>query len=184
MAAHSSVLAWRIPGTGDRGGLLSVGSHRVGHDWSDLAANIIKWKCQSLSHVWFFATPQSVAYQASLSMEFSGQKYWNGLPCPSLGNLPNPGIEPRYPTLQADSLLSELPGNPKNTGMGSLSLLQYIFPTRGSNRSPLHHRQILYQLNYQGYMHIYHWITVLYIYIYMCMYTYIYVCILETCTTL
>ena len=102
MATHSSVLAWRIPGTGERGGLLSVGSHRVGHDWRDLAANIIKWKCQSLSHVWFFATPQSVAYQASLSMEFSGQKYWNGLPCPSLGNLPNPGIEPRYPTLQVD----------------------------------------------------------------------------------
>ena len=38
MATHSSVLAWRIPGTGERGGLLSIGSHRVGHDWSDLAA--------------------------------------------------------------------------------------------------------------------------------------------------
>ena len=37
MAAHSSVLAWRIPGTGEPGGLLSLGSHRVGHDWSDLA---------------------------------------------------------------------------------------------------------------------------------------------------
>ena len=38
MAAHSSVLAWRIPGTGEPGGLPSKGSHRVGHDWSDLAA--------------------------------------------------------------------------------------------------------------------------------------------------
>ena len=38
MATHSSVLAWRIPGTGEPGGLLSMGSHRVGHDWSDLAA--------------------------------------------------------------------------------------------------------------------------------------------------
>ena len=38
MAAHSSVLAWRIPGMGEPGGLLSIGSHRVGHDWSDLAA--------------------------------------------------------------------------------------------------------------------------------------------------
>ena len=38
MATHSSVLAWRIPGTGEPGGLPSVGSHRVGHDWSDLAA--------------------------------------------------------------------------------------------------------------------------------------------------
>ena len=47
MATHSSVLAWRIPGTGEPGGLLSVGSHRVGHDWSDLAASPIwefsKW---------------------------------------------------------------------------------------------------------------------------------------------
>ena len=38
MVTHSSVLAWRIPGTGEPGGLLSMGSHRVGHDWSDLAA--------------------------------------------------------------------------------------------------------------------------------------------------
>ena len=38
MATHSSVLAWRIPGTGEPGGLLSIGSHRVGHDWGDLAA--------------------------------------------------------------------------------------------------------------------------------------------------
>ena len=38
MASHSSVLAWRIPGAGEPGGLLSMGSHRVGHDWSDLAA--------------------------------------------------------------------------------------------------------------------------------------------------
>ena len=38
MATHSSILAWRIPGTGEPGGLPSMGSHRVGHDWSDLAA--------------------------------------------------------------------------------------------------------------------------------------------------
>ena len=44
MATHSSVLAWRIPGTGEPGGLLSVGSHRVGHDWSDLAASILAWE--------------------------------------------------------------------------------------------------------------------------------------------
>ena len=40
MATHSSVLAWRIPGTGEPGGLLSMGLHRVGHDWSDLAAAV------------------------------------------------------------------------------------------------------------------------------------------------
>ena len=43
MATHSSALAWRIPGTGEPGGLLSMGSHRVGHDWSDLAEVLIFW---------------------------------------------------------------------------------------------------------------------------------------------
>ena len=69
MATHSSVLAWRIPGTGEPGGLRSMGSHRVGHDWSDLAAaaDIIS-SVQSLSHVWLFATPWATACQASLSI--------------------------------------------------------------------------------------------------------------------
>ena len=80
---------------------------------------------------------------------FSRQEYWSGSPCPSPGNLPKPGIEPRSPTLQADSLLSELPGKPKNAGVGSLSLLQGIFLTQESNQGPLHCRQILYQLSYQ-----------------------------------
>ena len=44
MATHSSVLAWRIPGTGEPGGLPSMGSHRVGHDWHDLAAAVVQWK--------------------------------------------------------------------------------------------------------------------------------------------
>ena len=61
------------------------------------------------------------------------QEYWSGLSCPRPGDLPNPGIEPRYPTLQADSLLSEPPQKPKNTEVGSLSLLQGIFPIQGSN---------------------------------------------------
>ena len=54
-------------------------------------------------------TPQIVACQASLSMEFSRQEYWSGLPCPPPGDLPHPGIEPRSPALQADSLPSEPP---------------------------------------------------------------------------
>ena len=57
------------------------------------------------SHVWLFATPWAVARQAPLSMGFSGQGFWSGLPCPPPGDLPNPGIEPRSPALQADSLL-------------------------------------------------------------------------------
>ena len=63
---------------------------------------------------------------------------------------PNPGIEPTSPTLQVDSLPAEPPGKPKNTGMGSLFLLQKIFPTQESNHGLLHCRQILYQLSYQG----------------------------------
>ena len=50
-----------------------------------------------------------IAYQALQSMEFSSQEYWSGLPFPSPGDLPNPGIEPRSPALQADTLPSEPP---------------------------------------------------------------------------
>ena len=66
------------------------------------------------------------------------------------GNLPNPEIEPRSPALQADSLAAEIPGKPKNTGVGSLSLLQVIFPPQGSNPGLLHCRWIIYQLSHQG----------------------------------
>ena len=55
-------------------------------------------------------TPWTVAHHAPPSMEFSSQEYWSGLPLPSLGDLPDPGIEPRSPALQADTLLSEPPG--------------------------------------------------------------------------
>ena len=96
------------------------------------------------------ATPWTVAPQAPLSMGFSRQEYWSGLPCPPPGDLPNPGIEPRSPTLQADSLLSEPPGKSKNTGVGSLSLLWGNFPTQELNWSLLHCRQTLYQLSYPG----------------------------------
>ena len=58
-------------------------------------------------------TPWAVALQAPRSMEFSGQEYWSGLPFPSSGDLPGPGIKPRSPSLQADALLSELLGKPK-----------------------------------------------------------------------
>ena len=83
-------------------------------------------------------------------MEFSRPEYWSGLPFSSPGDLPNPGIEPRSPTLQVDSLPAEPPGKPKNTGVGSLSLLQGIFLTQELNRGLLHCRWILYQLSYEG----------------------------------
>ena len=98
-----------------------------------------------LSHVWLSATPWTIQ-----SMEFSRPEYWSGEPLPSPGDLPNPGIEPRSPALQADSIPAEPQGKPKNTGVGSLSLLQGIFPTQESNWGLLCCRQILYQLSYQG----------------------------------
>ena len=63
-------------------------------------------------------------------MEFSRPEYWSGQPFPSPGDLPNPGVKPMSPSLQADSLPAEPHGKPTNTGMGSLSLLQQIFPTQ------------------------------------------------------
>ena len=91
-----------------------------------------------------------IARQSPLSMGFSRQEYWNGLPCPPPGDLPNLGIKPRFPTLKVDSLPSEPPGKLINTGVGSLSLLQGIFLTQGSNPGLLHCGQILYLLSYQG----------------------------------
>ena len=61
----------------------------------------------SLSRVRLFAIPWTVVYQASLSMGFSRQEYWSGLPFPSPGDLPDPGIEPMSPALQADALPSD-----------------------------------------------------------------------------
>ena len=78
------------------------------------------------------------------------QARMHGYPFPSPEDLPNPGIEPRSPTLQVDSLAAEPTGKPKNTGVGSLSLLQGLFPTQGSNPGLPHCREILYQLSYQG----------------------------------
>ena len=75
---------------------------------------------KSLSHVLLFAKLWTVAYKAPLSMGFSRQEYWSGLPFPSPGDLPDPGIEPRSPTLQADALTSEPPGKPSVLGKEQL----------------------------------------------------------------
>ena len=74
----------------------------------------VKVKVKSLSRVRLFATPWTAAHQAPPSMGFSRQEYWSGLPFPSPGDLPDPGIEPRSPALQADALTSEPPGSPKH----------------------------------------------------------------------
>ena len=69
--------------------------------------NSLKVKVKLLSRVRLSATPWTVAHQAPRSMGFSRQEYWRGLPFPSPGDLPNPGIESGSPVLQADSLPSE-----------------------------------------------------------------------------
>ena len=97
---------WR---TGKPRVLQSLESQRVGHylvTQSELCST--KWFCSVMSNS---VIPWTVVYQAPLSMEFSRQKYWSGLPFPSPEDLPDPGIKPRSPTLQADALPSEPPGN-------------------------------------------------------------------------
>ena len=138
---------------------------------------------QSLSRVRLFVTPWTVAHQAPLSLGFSRQEYWSGFQCLPPGELPNPGIEPRSPALQAESLLSEPPGKQsescsvvcdslrppglhspwnspgQNNGVDSLSILQEIFPTQGLNLGLLHCRQMLYQLSHKGSPRILEWVA-------------------------
>ena len=72
-------------------------------------------KVKLLSRVQLFATLWTIAHQAPLSMGFSRQEDWSGLAFPSQGHLPDPGIEPRSPALQADALISEPPGKPASS---------------------------------------------------------------------
>ena len=92
--------------------------------------------CESLCRVQFFVIPWTLACQACPSMGFSRQQCWSGLPFPSPRDLPDPGIEPGSPALQADSLLSEPPG--KHMGGIMLNSVYKIFSTMASN----HMRQV------------------------------------------
>ena len=115
----------------------SLGQHCTTHShlfyYTDLSQ--IKTVCsitlsewvKSLSRVRLFATPWTVARQAPLSMGFSRPEYWSGLPFPSPGDLPDPGIKPRSPALQADSLSSEPPGKPYSI-MLSANKNDFLFP--------------------------------------------------------
>ena len=80
-----------------------------------------------LSHVQLFATPWTTAHQAPLSIGFSKQEYWSGLPFPSPGDLPNPVIKSRSSALQADSLPSESPGKPNyNINLTQMTTIHQI----------------------------------------------------------
>ena len=95
------------------------------------------WECKLVQPLWkivwkflrklqwrlTLVIPWTVARQSSLSVGFSRQEYWSGLPCSPPGDIPNPGIKSRSSASQVDSLPSEPPWKPKNTGVGSLSLL-------------------------------------------------------------
>ena len=77
---------------------------------------MVKVKVKSLSRVPLFATPWTVAYQAPPSMGFSRQEYCSGLPFPSPGDLPDPGIEPGSPEFQAVTLTLSHQGSPEING--------------------------------------------------------------------
>ena len=99
-------------------GMESAGIHRTtnsGGQWHWSETFWFYFVCQSLSHVRFFATLWTVAHQVPLSVGFSRQEHWSGLPFPSPGDLPHPGIRPRSSVLQVDFLLFETPGKPSFT---------------------------------------------------------------------
>ena len=94
------------------------------------------------SHVWLFATPRTVACQAPLSMGFSRQEHWSGLPCPPSWDLPDSGIEPMSLTSPASASLPLAPPGKHLSTHGC--------STRGSNPSLPQCRWILYCLSHQG----------------------------------
>ena len=107
------------------------------------------------------ASPWTVAFQAPLSMEFSRQECWSGLPFPSLGDLLDPEIEPGSPALQAGDLPTELWGKPQFSSVQLLSPVwffatpwtaarQISLSITNSNLGLLHCRQMIYQLSYEG----------------------------------
>ena len=91
-AAHRLLCPWDSPGKNT-----GAGCHFLLQSW--------KWKVKvkSLSRVRLLVTPWTAAYWAPPSMQFSRQEYWSGVPLPSPGYLPKPGIKPRFPALQADA---------------------------------------------------------------------------------
>ena len=112
-------------------------------------SNAVLCSPQLLSCVQLFATLWTEACQAPLSMGILQARILEWVAMSASRGSSQPRDRTRSPTLQVDSLPSELPGRPKSTGMGSLSLLQGIFPIQQSSQGLLHYRRILYQLSYQ-----------------------------------
>ena len=110
--------------TGKPGVLQSLRVQRVGYSW---ATELTMLSAQSLQSFPTLCDLWTVAHQAPVPMRFSRQECWHGLPCPLPGDLPNPGIEPRAPALQVDSLPSEQPGKPHLHVYLSLFYIFYSF---------------------------------------------------------
>ena len=109
--------------------------------------------CQSLSRLRLFVTSWTGVTSGSSVHGILQTRIMEWVSCPSPGGLPDQGTEPvslEPPALTGRFFTPKLPGKPKNTGVGSLSLLQWIFPTQESNQGLLHCRRILYQLSYKG----------------------------------
>ena len=149
MATHSSVLAWRIPGTAERGGLPSMGSHRVGHDCSDLAAaaagalflGIFSISYWIFLHIRIFCTLNQILCSTILGRALC---VLSVLTCSVMSDSQRPhGLQPTRLLCPWDS-----PG--KNTRVGCYALFQGIFPTQGPNPGLPDCRQILYHLSHQG----------------------------------
>ena len=117
---------------------------KIKSDWATKLKMQLGCKSESLSHLWLFVTPWTVAPQAPLSMEFSRQEYWSGLPFPSPGDLLDPEIEPRFPTFQADSLLTEPPGQSVGRGLNKGSMTFHRLNPCQERRGDLLHAGICY----------------------------------------
>ena len=111
---------------------------------------------QSQSHVWLFVTPWSIVHQAPLSMRFPRQAYWSGLPFPSLGDLPNPGIEPEPPALAGRFFTAESSRGPERSW---LSPFKFVLSKSLNSRNStfwIYHSQILPDLIF-GMTHFWFW---------------------------
>ena len=134
MATHSSVLAWRIPRTGEPGGLPSMGSRRVRHDGSDLSATVTF----SMTIYSFYILELSIRTLRFEYLKVKVKVAWSRL------TLCDP-----MDCMQPARLLCPWNSLGQTTGVGSRSLLQGIFPSQGSNPGPQNFRQIIYHLSHQ-----------------------------------
>ena len=124
-----------------QGIFLTLGSNPGLLYWQADSLLLCHLKVKSLSRVRLFATPWTAAYQSPQSVEFSRQEYWSGFPLLSPGDLPDPGIKPGSPALQADALPSEPSGKPcKGGGHGHpLQRSRLENPTdTGARRATVH----------------------------------------------